>query len=52
MFHMHPNFSKHMVLKLANKTVLKSFLFILSSIILAYRRNSWKFQSPTEEIVS
>ena len=36
MFYMHPNFSKHMVLKLANKTVLKSFEFILSSIILAY----------------
>ena len=24
-FHMHPNFSRQMVLKLANKTVLKSF---------------------------
>ena len=38
MFHMHPNFSKHIVLKLANKTVLKSFEFILSSVILAYKK--------------
>ena len=31
-FHMHPNFSRYMVLKLASKTVLKSFWFNLSYI--------------------
>ena len=42
-FHMHPNFSMHMVLKLANKTVLKSSGFILS-YITCIEKNSWKFQ--------
>ena len=35
MFHMHPNFSRHMVLKLANKTVLNLFESY-SPILLAY----------------
>ena len=50
MFHMHPNFSKLMVLKLANKIVLKSFLFILASIILAYRKKiAENFSSQLKE---